>query len=129
MPKRREPYDAKAFTERFLAGMLEREFQKSVRSTLESMGFVVWVFPQMKLTVAGVPDLTFWHPNRPGRLHCWELKTEAGRVRPAQRAALDHLQTVPGIDARIVRPSDWPDLRDGLLAHAPQMRGREEREG
>lgn len=108
-------HEGKAFATRFLEGMLERDFQRSVKKVLEDMGFVVWTFPQMKMTVAGVPDLTFWHPQRPGRLYCWELKTEHGPIRPAQKVALAHLQTVAGIDARIVRPSQWEELRDALI--------------
>jgi hypothetical protein len=95
--------------------MREAEFQRHVRQTLTSLGYIVWVFPIMKRTIAGVPDLTFWHPNRPGRLHFWELKTEKGRVRPEQIVAIKHLSTVPGVDARIVRPSEWESLRDRFI--------------
>ena len=96
--------------------MSERQFQKLVVDVLRSLGWVVWVVPNMKLTTAGLPDLLFWHPSWPGVLHAWELKTRKGAVTPAQRAALAHLATVSGVDARIVRPSDWPALRDGLMA-------------
>lgn len=95
--------------------MTEARFQAIVRAYLRHRGYTVWVFPIMKRTMAGVPDLTFWHPFRPGVLHCWELKRERRYVvSPAQAHALEHLATVPGIDARIVRPSDWPRLRDAL---------------
>lgn len=108
-------------TEAFLR-LSERQFQAILRGTLEGCGFVVWTVPNMKLTTAGLPDLTFWHPARPGVLHAWELKRERDyRVTPAQRAAIAHLSTVPGIDARIVRPSQWPELRDSLIA--PVLRG------
>lgn len=96
------------------AAMTEAELQRSVRTYLTARGYRVWVFPIMKRTMAGVPDLTFWHPAQPGRLYFWELKRERGRIRPEQQAALDHLATVPGVDARIVRPSQWPLLRDAL---------------
>lgn len=104
-------------------GMSERELQRAIRAYLDGRGFVVWVVPMMKQTRAGLPDLTFWHPERPGLLWCWELKTQRGRVRPEQLAALTHLATVPGVDARIVRPSDWDSLRDMLdssAAHAEE---------
>ena len=65
--------------------------------------------------VAGLPDLLCYHVDRPGVLYCWELKRERRyRVSPKQRAAVAHLQTVPGIDARIVRPSDWATLSKEL---------------
>lgn len=94
--------------------MTEAQFQRDVRTSLKARGYVVWVFPIMKRTVAGVPDLTFWHPNKPGRLYFWELKRERGRVRPEQVVAIAHLATVPGVDARIVRPSDWRALSEEL---------------
>ncbi len=93
-----------------LKGLREAQFQRLVREALKARGYVVWTFPIMKRTVAGVPDLTFWHPLRPGRLYFWELKTATGRVRPEQQIAIDHLSTVPGVDARIVRPQDWSAL-------------------
>lgn len=102
--------------------MREAEFQRMVRKTLEGLGFVVWIFPIMKRTMAGVPDLTFWSPARPGRLYYWELKTQRGRVRPEQMVAIAHLSTVPGVDARIVRPSDWEALRDALIEPAASRR-------
>jgi hypothetical protein len=95
----------------------EAQFQRRVRAVLSDLGFIVWVFPIMKRTIAGVPDLTFFHLQRPGRMWFWELKREKGRVRPEQALAIAHLSTVPGVDARIVRPSDWEALRDSL-SHA-----------
>lgn len=111
------------------AAMTEAQLQRSIREYLTSRGYRVWVFPIMKRTMAGVPDLTFWHSQRPGVLHCWELKTVKGRIQPAQQIAINHLSTVPGIDARIVRPSEWPALRDELeidsrAADAPRAGGR-----
>lgn len=106
-----------------LSALTEAQFQRIVRAHLERRGYVVWVFPIMKRTMAGVPDLTFWHPSRPGVLHAWELKRETRYVvSPAQAAAIAHLATVPGIDARIVKPSDWPALRDELEPVTPSPR-------
>lgn len=105
-------------TSQVILAMSEAQFQRQVRDALKRAGYIVWVFPIMKRTIAGVPDLTFWHPSKPGRLHFWELKREHGRVRPEQIVAIAHLATVPGVDARIVRPSEWPALRDALLEPA-----------
>lgn len=96
-------------------GMSERVLQAHIRGFLQERGFVVVVVPDMRKTVAGWPDLCFWHPDRPGRLYCWELKREGRYPTARQRAALEHLATVPGVDARIVRPSNWPILRDRLM--------------
>ncbi len=98
-----------------IAKLSEAQFQRQVKAVLSTLGYVVWTFPIMKRTTAGVPDLTVWHPNKPGRLWFWELKTEKGRVRPEQVISIAHLSTVPGVDARIVRPADWPALREGLI--------------
>ena len=98
-----------------LLAMTEAQFQRQVREHLRAHGWTVWVFPIMKRTMAGVPDLTFWHPDKPGRIYAWELKRETRYVvSEAQSRAIAHLSTVPGIDARIVRPSEWPRLRDEL---------------
>lgn len=105
--------------------MTEAAFQRTIRTYLKAHGYTVWVFPIMKRTMAGVPDLTFWHVERPGLLWAWELKRETGRVRPEQTVALAHLATVPGIDARIVRPSEWPQLRDELEHAASGAAGSE----
>lgn len=97
-----------------LAGMSERRFQALIVSALRARGFVVWIVPNMRMTTAGLPDLVCWHPNVPGLILFWEIKTPAGRVTASQRRALDHLRTVAGADARVVRPADWPRLRDAL---------------
>lgn len=91
--------------------MSEREFQKHVVDGLKQRGFIVWVVPNMRMTVAGLPDVIAVHPDR-APLLMWELKTQKGRIRPAQKAALACLMKIPGIDARIVRPSDWPTLSE-----------------
>lgn len=107
--------DALRVVRRIRALESEAQFQRRVRRVLDALGFVVWVFPIMKRTIAGVPDLTFWHPSLPGRLFYWELKTEKGVIRREQRVSIAHLTTVAGVDARIVRPGDWEPLRDALL--------------
>lgn len=95
-----------------LVRLSEREFQRILRAALEDRGYVVWTVPNMKLTTAGLPDILAYHPARPGVLLAWELKRERRyRVSPEQTAALAHLATIPGVDARIVKPSDWFRLR------------------
>ena len=55
-------------------------------------------------TQAGWPDSFFV---KPGRAVGLEYKTQTGKVRPEQRIVIGLLATVPGVEARIVRPSDW----------------------
>lgn len=51
----------------------------------------------------GWPDLTLC---RPPRLVALELKSARGRVEPAQEAWLEALNRC-GVEALVVRPSDW----------------------
>jgi hypothetical protein len=112
-PKRARVVSGATPAEMALVALSEAQFQRIVRADLERRGYVVWVVPMMKLTTAGLPDVLAWHPARPGVLLAWELKRERDfRVTPKQRAAIDHLATVDGIDARIVRPSDWRALSE-----------------
>lgn len=96
-----------------LAGMSERRFQAVIVSALRFRGWTVWTVPNMRLTTAGLPDILAVHEGWP-MLLAWEIKTVVGRATVKQRAALAALGAVPGIDARIVRPSTWPALRDAL---------------
>jgi hypothetical protein len=105
------------------AHMSERQLQAMIRAGLERRNYKILVIPDMRKSRAGWPDLVFWHPARPGRLWCWEAKTAKGRIRPEQQDVIDHLKTVPGIDARIVRPQDWPALRDDLDVPPPATDG------
>lgn len=92
-----------------LSALSERAFQAMVVAGLRERGWLVWVVPNMRMTAAGLPDVVAVHPDRDVCLF-WELKTQRGRVRPAQTVALAALARVPGIDARILRPTDWAEL-------------------
>jgi len=64
---------------------------------------------------AGFPDLTM---TRSGRLIVAELKSETGRVTPAQLAWLSELSAVPGVEVHLWRPSDWARVQR-VLARDP----------
>jgi hypothetical protein len=55
---------------------------------------------------SGYPDLTLVRH----RLVYVELKSQTGRLSDDQRAWLDALSRVPGVVARVIRPSDWTEL-------------------
>lgn len=98
-----------------LDAMPEATFQREhVVGGLRARRWIVWTVPRMHMTSAGLPDVLAWHPRWPGLLIAWELKRSDGREKPSQSRALAHLRTVPGVDARVVRPRDWPALRDAL---------------
>jgi hypothetical protein len=52
----------------------------------------------------GWPDLTLC---RPGRLVFLELKQKGKRPTPEQEGWLGVLSSVPGVEARVITPSDW----------------------
>lgn len=79
-------------------------------------GWLVWHDHDSRMNRAGWPDLVLAKPGRP--LCLWELKTERGRLRPAQERWLHVLQQVPGIDVRVVRPADWPAVEAFLKGEA-----------
>lgn len=56
---------------------------------------------------AGLPDLILV---RPPRVVFAELKTERGRLRPAQVEWLDALRACPGVEAFVWRPSDSAEI-------------------
>jgi hypothetical protein len=65
--------------------------------------------------VAGVPDLLIVHA---GRLYCLELKSERGRLSPAQiqtheqlQRAGAHVAVAHGIDAALAQLTAWELLR------------------
>lgn len=53
---------------------------------------------------AGFPDLILARPGRP--LILAELKSDRGRLTPAQEAWLDLLKQVPGVEVYVWRPAD-----------------------
>lgn len=99
--------------------MSEHELLRHVREGLDDRGFVVWHVVDSRLVAAGLPDIIAYHAGLPGLVLLWELKTGTGRLRAAQARALAHLRTVPGIDARVVRPADLPWLLAALDAADP----------
>ena len=92
-----------------LSVLSERVFQVEVVRALRSRGWIVWTVPNMRMTTAGLPDILAIHAGRPVLL-ALELKTETGRVQPIQRTVISVMQGIPGVEARIVRPSEWPAL-------------------
>jgi hypothetical protein len=58
----------------------------------------------------GFTDLTL--SSAPRLLLFVEVKTQRGRIRPGQRVWLDQLDKVPGVEADLCRPVDWPTVVD-----------------
>ncbi len=122
-PRRRKratdtPLTAQGALWAFLAAtMTERQFQRIVEDSLRQRGYLVWHVADSRLMSAGLPDVIAVHPTRaPRRVIFWELKSQVGRVKPEQKAALAALEDVYGVDARVLRPSDWPAELESLDA-------------
>lgn len=64
-------------------------------------------------TLKGMPDLMLV---KPGQLGFLELKKPGGEATPEQVAVVALLQTVPGVWAYVVHPSDWPEIVELLTS-------------
>ena len=60
----------------------------------------------------GMPDLTLWNPRHGGLLFV-ELKTERGKLSAEQAEVIASLRAA-GCDARVWRPSSWPEVVEAL---------------
>jgi hypothetical protein len=67
-------------------------------------------------SVRGWPDLTLWDP-RAGGLILVELKSEAGDLSAQQTEVICSLRAA-GVDVRVWRPSDWPEIQATLTRSA-----------
>lgn len=95
--------------------MREKQFQALV---VEAAGYLGWrVFHDFdsRRSTPGFPDLVLL---RPPALLMLELKTERGRIRPEQEVWIAELDQVPGVTARIVRPSMWGEIESLLKGEA-----------
>lgn len=110
--------------ERALRAVTERRYQRQIVDEAKKCGWALrchvspasmasgrWITPTSD---PGFPDCWFV---RPGRMVVLEVKTQLGGVHPQQEEWIRTLQTVPGVEAYIVRPSDWPEVR--ALLHEP----------
>jgi hypothetical protein len=82
----------------------EAELQRMVTDLARWSGFLVWHDNDSRRNTAGWPDLVLVH-TRTGRLLFVELKSQAGKVRPAQHVWL----RVLGIkhETYVWKPQDW----------------------
>jgi hypothetical protein len=95
-----------------LDAMPEADLQEAVIAGLRQRGYIVWHVTDSRLMSAGLPDVVAVRLGGP--LLLWELKTSTGRVRPAQKTALDALSSVMSVDVRVVRPGDWDVLSERM---------------
>jgi hypothetical protein len=104
------------------ATMPERALQGQIEALARMAGWAVWHDratnlpracwhcgrpPRVRRNVRGFPDLVLV---KPGRLVVAELKSEAGRLSPDQRAWLALFRAVPGVEVYEWRPADWEQI-------------------
>lgn len=87
----------------------EKDFRQQVVDLARFTGWRVYWTWYSKNSPAGFPDLVLC------RFHVLyrELKTEKGRVTEAQKEWLSALSAA-GQDAKVWRPSDWPEIESTL---------------
>jgi len=93
----------------------ERDFQRLIVEAAGYLGYAVYHTFDSRRSNPGWPDLVLL---KQGRMICLELKTERGRIRPEQEVWIAALDQVPGVTARIVRPSQWDQI-EALLKGEP----------
>ena len=89
----------------------EKGFQSAVIQLAKLYGWRVYHTFDSRHSAKGFPDLTLV---RGVRCIMAELKTDIGRVSPDQKDWLRELSEVPGIEAALWRPRDWPILEATL---------------
>jgi hypothetical protein len=85
----------------------ERQFQAKVEAYAKLCRWLTFHATISQFSTPGWPDLVL---TLNGRLVIAELKAEKGRVSPAQRRWLEHLDLVPCAQVFVWRPSDWPAI-------------------
>jgi NADH:ubiquinone oxidoreductase subunit len=110
--------------------LCEADWQRVVEECAAWHGWLAFHDRDSRKNNPGFPDLVLvkqGQGTQVGRLVFFECKTERGRVRPEQRAWLDALVAVPGVIARVVRPSDWNAVEATLRGGGWQrMKGGEQ---
>jgi hypothetical protein len=91
--------------------LTEAQWQERVVDLATWRGWRCFHVYDSRRSTAGWPDLVML---RGDRMLAWELKRDTGRATRQQLEWLAALSLIPGVDARVVRPSDWPAVQ-GLL--------------
>ena len=87
--------------------MTEKALQEAIREAALYLGWLYYHTFDSRRSPAGFPDVVLC---KPPRFLVRELKTERGRVSPAQTEWLERLE-LAGLDVGIWRPSDWLEGR------------------
>ncbi|MEJ7872823.1 MAG: VRR-NUC domain-containing protein [Rubrobacteraceae bacterium] len=100
------------------AAISEKEFQAQVLEFARLSGWRCYHTFDSHRSAPGFPDLVLV---RPPVVFFAELKAEGGRASPEQLAWLEVLGGCEGVEARLWRPGDWPEVEEMLTR--PRKRG------
>ncbi len=89
----------------------EKHFQAQVVELARLSGWLTYHTHDSRHSQAGFPDLVMV---RAPRVVFAELKSESGRIRPGQGQWLEALGDSESVEARLWRPSDWPEIEEAL---------------
>lgn len=89
----------------------EKEFMQQILDLARLSGWLCYHTHDSRRSAPGFPDLVLV---RPPVVVFAELKTEVGKVQPEQREWLKALGGCEAVEARLWRPSDWPEVEEVL---------------
>jgi Holliday junction resolvase len=106
--------------QQYKARATEAEYQAQLVQAARLLGYSVYHTTFSIGSDRGFPDLVIVGHNR---LIVLEVKSEKGKVRPGQQEWIDAFASVPGVVARVVRPSDEDDVMAILSGEATNDHG------
>lgn len=100
-------------TTRYAPKLTEKSFQSQVVGLARMFGWLAYHSFDSRRSAPGFPDIVLVHRRR--KLFVMpELKVGKNRLTPEQQLWIDTLTDV-GIDARVWRPEDWPEIEKLLI--------------
>jgi len=85
----------------------EKDFMSAVLDFAKLTGWKSYHTHDSRRSEAGFPDLAM---TRGGRVVFAEIKSDKGKVSPAQREWLTALASCPGVEVKVWRPGDWDEI-------------------
>jgi hypothetical protein len=100
-----------------LGSLTEKAWQGQILALASLNAWLIHHIHDSRRRQSEFPDLTL--SSAPRRLLRVEIKTRHGRTGPEQRTWPDQLGKVPGLEAGLWGPTDWPTVVDVLGRRRP----------